>query len=426
MKVLHLSTYDIRGGAARSAFRFHQGMLTSGIESHMLVRSKWGHGTNVHAFSNLDSVHSRIRRRFEYWLLQQRLKKHIKPTHCGYDPFTVDLTNCGIKCAEDFDILNLHWVSGFVNPSQFFQTNQKIPIVWRFSDLNPMTGGCHYDSGCGKYLERCRRCPQLASSSEKDISYEIWERKRKTFRSLPIENLFLVAQSNWMAEQMQCSPLFGRFPVKVIANGVDTDVYRPTARPGLRTALGIPEGDNVVLFVATSTKSRRKGFSVLLEALSQIDKNFWLLSVGGDEPLGLQRHRHLWLGKIDNDHVLSAVYNAADIFVLPSLQDNLPNTALEAFACGTPVVGFNSGGISDIVEQGVSGYLVATRDIKGLVESVEVLLRDRVALHAMRKACRKRAVEDFNLPTQVGIFKEFYEEIFSNRESLNVKHNKRY
>ncbi len=415
MKVLHLSTYDIRGGAARSAFRFHQGMLTSGIESHMLVRSKWGHGANVHAFSNVDSVSSRIRRRFVYWLLQQRFQKQVKQAPRGFDPFTIDLTDCGIKCAGDVDIINLHWVAGFVNPALFFQMNPTVPIVWRFSDLNPMTGGCHYDSGCGKYLERCRQCPQLGSSSEEDISYEIWERKRKAFARIPVGNLFLVAQSNWMAEQMRRSPLFGRFPVRVIANGVDTEVYRPTARPGLRTALGIPEEDNVVLFVATSTKTRRKGFSVLLEALSQVDKNVWLLSVGGDEPLGLQRHRHIWLGKIDNDHVLSAVYNAADIFVLPSLQDNLPNTALEAFACGTPVVGFNSGGISDIVEQGVTGRLVATRDISGLVESIGVLLRDRVELDAMRKACRKRAVEGFHLATQVGIFKEFYGKILNER-----------
>ena len=423
MKVFHLSTYDIRGGAARSAYRFHQGMLANGIESHMLVRSKWGHGANVHTFSNVDSVFCRIRRRIVYWLMQQRFRKQVKLAPLGFDPFTIDLTDCGIKCTDDVDIINLHWVAGFVSPSLFFQMNPIVPIVWRFSDLNPITGGCHYDSGCGRYLERCRQCPQLGSSSANDISSEIWERKRKAFDRIPKRNLYLVAQSNWMAEQMRRSPLVGRFPVTVIPNGIDTEVYRPTARPGLRTSLGIPDEDDVILFVATSTKTRRKGFSVLLEALSQVDKTVWLLSVGGDEPLGLQRHRHIWLGGLDNNYMLSAVYNAADIFVLPSLQDNLPNTGLEALACGTPIVGFNSGGISDIVEQGVTGRLVATGDINGLVESIGALFRDRVVLNAMRTACRARAVEKFNLTTQVGLFKEFYKKILNERASFENKHN---
>lgn len=423
MKILHLSTYDIRGGGARSAYRIHQGMLENGIDSHMLVRSKLGNDENVHAFFNVDSVSCRVKRRFVYWLLKQRFQKQVKYAPLGFDPFSIDLTDCGIKCADDVDIINLHWVAGFVNPTFFFQVNPTVPIVWRFSDLNPITGGCHYDSGCGKYLERCQQCPQLGSSSANDISSEIWERKRNAFSRIPEGNLNLVAQSNWMAEQMRRSPLVGRFPVKVIPNGVDTEVYRPTARPGLRTSLGIPEGDDVILFVATSTKTRRKGFSVLREALSQVDKNIWLLSVGGDEPLGIQRHRHIWLGKLENNHMLSAVYNAADIFVLPSLQDNLPNTAIEAFACGTPVVGFNSGGISDIIEQGVTGMLVSTGDINGLAESIGALLRDRVVLSAMRTACRERAVEKFHLSTQVGLFKELYRKILNERASFDSKSN---
>lgn len=423
MKVLHLSTYDIRGGAARSAYRLHQGMLASGIESQMLVRSKLAQDSLVHAFSNVDSILRRIRRRLVLLLLKQRLKKQIKYESLSFDLFTVDLTECGIKCFSDIDIINLHWVAGFVNPAVFFQMNPSVPVVWRFSDLNPITGGCHYDSGCGKYLERCRYCPQLGCSSANDISSEIWDRKRKAFDRIPEGNLHLVAQSKWMAEQMRRSPLVGRFPVTLIANGIDTEIYRPIARPGLRTFLGIPEDDDVILFVATSTKTRRKGFSTLLKALSHVDKKIWLLSVGGDEPAGLKNHRHIWLGKQDNNYILSAVYNSADIFVLPSLQDNLPNTAIEAIACGTPVVGFDSGGVSDIVEDGVTGKLVATGDIKGLADSISALLRDRGELNAMRKACRKRAVGKFHLATQVGLFKDLYTQILNERAGFHKRRN---
>lgn len=419
MKVLHLSTFDIRGGAARSAYRFHQGMLASGIDSQILVRSKWGQDSHVHTFSNVDSLSSRIKRRFSHLILQQRFQKQIKHAPVGFDSFSVDLTDCGIKCDADIDIINLHWVAGFVNPITFFQMNSKVPIVWRFSDLNPITGGCHYDSGCGRYLKECYQCPQLGSTSVNDISSEIWRRKRKAFEWIPEGHFHLVAQSNWMAEQMRRSPLVGRFPVTVIGNGIDTDVYRSTPRPGLRTSLGIAEDEQVLLFVATSTQTRRKGLALLLDALANLDKKVKLLSVGGNKPVEHIGDRHIWLGKVDNDYMLSAIYNIADLFVLPSLQDNLPNTAIEALACGTPVVGFDSGGLSDIVEPGVTGELVPTGDVSALAEAISTMLKDKETLKGMRAVCRENALDKFHLPTQVGRLTDLYRKILDDRKTKN-------
>lgn len=417
MKVLHLSTFDIRGGAARSAYRFHQGMLRAGIDSQMLVRSKWGQDSQVHAFSNIDSLFSRIIRRSAYLLLQQKFKRQIKHAAAGFDPFSIDLTECGVKCDIDVDIINLHWVAGFVNPSVFFQMNPITPIVWRFSDLNPITGGCHYDSGCGRYLKGCNNCPQLGSSLDNDISSGIWKRKRRAFEHIPEKSFHLVAQSNWMAEQMRQSPIVGRFPITVIANGIDTEVYRPTPRPGLRTSLGIEEDEQVLLFVATSTQTRRKGLALLLDALGKLDKKIKLLSVGGNNPGGQAGDRHIWLGKIDNDHMLSAIYNIADLFIQPSLQDNLPNTAIEALACGTPVVGFESGGLCDIVEHGVTGRLVPTGDVSALVGAISRTLEDKDTLKRMRAVCRDKAVTKFDLPTQVGQLTDLYRQIIDTHKT---------
>jgi glycosyltransferase involved in cell wall biosynthesis len=422
MKILHLSTFDVRGGAARSAYRLHHGMLAAGIESRMLVRSKWGLDTDVTAFTNTDFIFNRLFRYVLQVVLNARvksLKQKVKP---GFDPFSIDRTRELIKCGKDIDIINLHWVTGFVDPSNFFKANHTVPVVWRFSDLNPITGGCHYDSNCGKYLTECQMCPQLGSLSDRDISYEIWHRKKKAFDRIPLNGLHLVAQSTWMAEQMKKSPLVGRFPVTVIANGVDADIYRPLPRPGLRSSLGISDNDFVILFVANSTSTKRKGLSLLIDALEQIDLRLWLLSVGDNEPLMKMKHKHIWLGKVDSDIILSAIYNTADIYALPSLQDNLPNTAIESLLCGTPVVGFDSGGLCDIVESGLTGSVVSIGcGATALAEAIGSLAKDRQTLKSMRVVCREQAVKKFHLTTQVGLFKNLYNRILSMHMSPKNK-----
>lgn len=418
MKVLHLNTHDTKGGAARSMYRLHTGMVAAGIDSRILVRSKWSQDERVASFANSDSLLNRIFRRVRYSLLEHRVVRLKAKAPKGSDLFSIDQTDCLITCENRADIINLHWVAGFVDVSTFFRMNRSTPIVWRFSDLNPITGGCHYDGGCGKYLNFCENCPQLGPVSCCDPVARVWKRKQKAFDDVLPGGLHLVAQSSWMAEQMKQSPLVGRFPVTVIANGIDTDIYRPASRYGLRSSLGIADDEQVLLFVAGSTQTKRKGLPLLLDALSRIDDKVWLVSVGGNRPAGGRKHeKHIWLGKVESDKLLAAIYTSADLFVLPSLQDNLPNTAIEAMACGTPVVGFDSGGLCDIVDSGVTGRLVPAGNVSALADIINTMLRDRATLKGMRAVCRKNAVDMFYLPRQVRRLTDFYHQILDDRKT---------
>ncbi len=383
----------------------------------MLVRSKWSKNARVTAFSNNDNFSKRLARCFRLYWLKRQLATQTKVPPGASGPFSVDRTDCGIPSLASYDIVNLHWVAGFVDFNTFFVNNRDTSVVWRFSDLNPITGGCHYDAGCGKYLERCYRCPQLGSKVNEDISSGIWLRKQEAFKKHSVGNLHFVAQSNWMAGKMKMSPLVGHFPVTVIANGVDTDIFKPVAGFGLRSCLGIAEEDTVLLFVATSTHTERKGFSYLVKAIANLDSKVWILSVGNNEPTALNHQRHIWLGQIDNELLLTAVYNTANLFVLPSLQDNLPNTAIESIACGTPVVGFDSGGISDIVTSGGTGELVPRGDIKELSHAIKELVKDGARrAKSMRSACRAKALSDFHLPSQVRKFHDLYKNIIDGKK----------
>src|SRR5262249_14235139 len=169
-----------------------------------------------------------------------------------------------------------------------------------------------------------------------------------------------------------------------------------------------------VLFVADVVDNRRKGFSLLAQALTHcaasVDR-LWLLSVGHNPPKLKGEMRGSHLGYVDNDRFLSLAYSAADLFVIPSLQDNLPNTVMEAMACGTPVVGFDVGGIRDMVRDGITGSLVASGDLEGLQRSIVALLKSPDTRHKMSEQARQIALAEYPLLRQAQRYSELYEEL---------------
>jgi len=295
-----------------------------------------------------------------------------------------------------------------------------VPVVWRLSDMNAFTGGCHYDAGCGRWVSGCGSCPQLGSSSVGDLSQRVWRRKEATFRALEHDQLHIVALNGWMADSVRQSPLLRKFPVHIIPNGIDTEAYAPRDRAFARKVLGIPQQARVVLFVAMAASNKRKGFGLLLQALARMHElpNLFLLSIGkkvsGVDP----SLPHLAVGELSHDRLLSLVYSAADLFVIPSLQDNQPSTVLEALACGIPVVGFNTGGIAEMVRQDVTGALVPVGDVKGLQAALSSLLTDEPRRVALGAAARQLAWSDYRQEVQVRRYVELYTELYARHQRV--------
>ena len=241
----------------------------------------------------------------------------------------------------------------------------------------------------------------------------MWLRKQATYRNAIHEDrLHIVALSEWLGREAQRSRLLGEAPVHVIPNGLDHTTFRPRNEQKTRRGLGVPDGHNVVLFVAQSTTKHRKGFSLLAEALGALDvEDATILSVGSGEPSLSVNLPHVHAGRIEDDEALSRVYSLADIFVIPSRQDNLPNTVLESMACGTPVVGFNVGGIPDMVRPGETGRLAETGDVRSLRRAIESALENEGERNRRGRRCREVVEEEYTLKRQADQYATLYESI---------------
>ncbi len=413
MKVLHFSTSDQTGGAARAAFRLHRGLRVREVQSSMYVRSQQSVDEHVQKYQPARDLWTRIQRRWRREKIERSFARYSDTRPEGLEPFSDDRSPFGGRVVErcpEADVLHLHWISGFVDLPSFFR-HVSVPVVWTLHDMNPFTGGCHYDRGCGRFVDACGACPQLGSSAEDDLSRAIWRRKKEAFSAIPPEQLHVVATSRWMAEEARRSSLLDSFEVSRIPLGLDVDTFAPRDGEGLRRALGIPEEAKVLLFVAHSTENKRKGFGLLTEALKGIDErisDLFLLSVGGGHPDFPSSLEHLHLGHVDSDRLLSAVYSSADAFVIPSRQEAFGQTALESIACGTPVIGFDAGGIPDLVRPGETGVLAKTGDVKSLRAAIEKMFSDETRREKMETQARSVAVEEYALEVQAERYTELY------------------
>jgi glycosyltransferase involved in cell wall biosynthesis len=309
------------------------------------------------------------------------------------------------------DILNLHWIAEFIDYREFFrQLPIGLKVVWTMHDMNPFTGGCHYDAECHRYRQKCGMCPQLRSTSPNDFSAQVWSRKKEAFSMPAAKRIHLIAPSRWLADEARQSSLFSDFDVTVIPNGIDTDLFQPRDTRQAREQLKIPQESSVILFVAGRVGERRKGFSLLVEALQSFKDtpHLYFLAVGNGVTSFHFGPRVITLDYIDDENRLSLVYSAADVLVVPSLQDNLPNTALEALACGVPTVAFDVGGLRDIIREGQTGYLVPQADIHALRTAINAILQSKDQRARMAGECRKKALAEYRLDLQASRYAALY------------------
>ncbi len=419
MKVLHLSIIDRRNGAALAAYRLHRGLLQLGLDSTMFVAEIRNelHDPTVTRFMPPMDLPSRVRRHLRRLRIARNFARYRTSRPSDYEGFSDDRSPHGTDLLSQLpacDVINIHVMFNFVDYRAFFtRVPRHTPVVRTLHDMNFFTGGCHYDAGCGKYTERCGACPQLGSRKEGDLSRQIWERKRTALSAVEPGRLHIVTPSRWLANEARRSTLLRNFPITVIPNASDTEIFRPRDRRVAREILGIPEDALAILFVAEPLGRHHKGFVLLAQALDGLDNlsNLLLVSVGSGAPPVEVRVPHLRLGYVSDDRLLSVVYSASDLFVIPSKQDNSPQTVLEAMACGTPVVGFAVGGIPDMVHTGVTGLLVQSQDVTALRMAILELLRDPATKMEMAANCRRIAVEEYALEVQARRYAALYKSI---------------
>jgi glycosyltransferase involved in cell wall biosynthesis len=418
MNVLHLSTFDIDGGAARAAYRLHQGLIRSNVNSKMLVQEKSSDDRQVLApKSRLSQCSARSKVVFDAAPL--KLYRQRPPTMFSLQ-WLPDRTLTKIRQTNP-DIINLHWLnSGFLQ----IETLRKLqlPIVWTLHDMWPFTGGCHYSEACDRYIASCGACPQLNSHSSQDLSSWIWKRKQKAWKDL---NLTIVATTSWMAKSAQSSSLFQALPIECIPYGLDTDQYKPIPKNVARDLLGLPQDKYIILFGALQAASdQRKGFHLLQAALQNLCQMGWqekieLLVFGASEPensvdLGFKTR---YLGHLSDDLSLAIFYSSADVMVVPSIQEAFGQTALEALACATPVAAFKTTGLIDIVDHQQNGYLAEPFSPQDLAKGISWILENSERRHHLSRQAREKVEREFTLKIQADRYRQLFEKILT-RTSL--------
>jgi glycosyltransferase involved in cell wall biosynthesis len=414
LRITHLSTYDLQGGAALAAYRLHEGLRKAGHDSTFLVQYRDREKPGVVLFEPPIGLSTRVRRVTRRYFLGESRKLHY--SHRPQDGyfFNDDRSEHGgdvLRQVPPSDVLHLHWVTGLVDFGPFFaQLPGELPVAWTLHDMNPLTGGCHHAGACRKFCERCGACPQLGSSRREDFSTACWLRKQVAYEHLARNKVTLVTPSRWLASEVRQSALMARFPIQVIPYGLDTECFKPRDREIARDLLEIPPDAKVLLFIAHITNNQYKGGPLLVEAVSRlcgIPDLFVLMLGHGRWPSGCPVPGKS-LGFLTDDRLVSLAYNAANVLVLPTRMDNFPNTALEALACGIPVVAFDVGGVPEIVRDGCTGILVERGNSEALAEAIERVLSDSALQRQMSATCRRIAVEEYDLATQAARYVELY------------------
>lgn len=413
MKILHLSTYGSGGGAAIAALRIHKALLEKGVDSHFAALKELTVASRNETALN-HGLDEKVKNYLWHYFEKIPYLFYQRPVH---SPFSFNLINRiglnKIPTIEVADIVSLYWIGhGFLTPKQLKAI--KKPLVWRLSDKWAFTGGCHLSGECKRYEQKCGKCPQLQSSRELDITRYAWDRKYNSWKNL---DLTVVAPSKWLQSCAQDSSLFKEKKIVHIPTGIDENVFKPVDKKWARRVLNLKENSFIVLFGASNAlHSNYKGASYFTEIASKFKgMEIEFLLFGSSLPeAGLESISNVKvLGNLKDEIALSVIYNSADVFLAPYKDDNLPNTVLEAMACGTPCVAFNSGGISDIIEHKFNGYLTKENTREELVNGITWFMNDFNRHQLLSENARKKIIANFTKEMQVNRYIKLYKEILN-------------
>lgn len=370
MKILIVNTSERVGGAAIAANRLMEALRSQGVQVEMLVRDKT---SDSHAVTTTG----------RFWLMRLRFlwERLVIFFHLGLKRehlFEIDIANTGFDLTraaafKNADVIHLHWINqgmlSLKNIRRILESGK--PVVWTMHDMWPATAICHYALGCRRFTSRCGDCRLLPGHSDPDFSTTVWERKQKMLQG---KNIHFVACSRWLENEAKCSALLQGQLVTNIPNPIDIKLYHPADKTEAKRKLGLPTNRKLILFAAQRAVRAIKGMNYLIEACRLLETNLpvGLIILGGDGEVAANElpFPAYPQGYVSDEQRVAELYHAADVFVLPSLSDNLPNTIMEALACGTPCVGFNVGGIPEMIDHKKNGYVAQYKNAEDLSKGI--------------------------------------------------------
>lgn len=419
MKILIVNTYDL-GGAANSAIRLHQSLLKNNISSKLLLLHKTEE--IPYSFSYHSKVSNSLLSRVFYKLLSPFKHKNklssekekissLRPKGLEYYSLpesSFDITQHYLY--KEADVINLHWVADFLDWETFFVKNKK-PLVWTLHDQNPFLGGEHY-------IERFNGINDIGYPIERVYSDEETRQENKLilykYQILnKVELINIVTPSKWLANASLKSKLFNKFPHHVIPYGLSCEIFKTLDQFTCRKILNIDNDKIIVLFVADSIENNRKGYIFLEKAIESLPESYKSKisnCVIGQKIKKTYSVNTFDLGKIKDPRLMAIAYNAVDVFILPSLEDNLPNTIIESLMCGTPTISFNSGGISELVTDERFGYLCEEISVTSLKRKIMKFIDNKSSF--IKEDISKRTREKFDENRQAKAYIDLYKTLY--------------
>ena len=416
MRVLIVNTSERTGGAAVAASRLMEALNNNGVKAKMLVHDKETDRLTVAAVPGQKWMQFYfLWERFVVWLRLHFNRKHL---------FEVDIANCGADVTQlpefqEADVVHLHWINqGMLSLKGIRKIlNTGKPVVWTMHDIWPATAICHLTLDCRNFETQCAHCRLLpGNGSTNDLSTQIWKRKQQMLNDRQIT---FVTCSQWLAGEAQKSALLKGQRVVSIPNPIDTHIYTPKDKQQARQRVGLPTEGRIILFASQRVTNRNKGMGYLLEACRLLAEQYpekkediTVAILGGhaEEIEGQLPFRTCPLGYVNDEQRIVDIYNAADVFVLPSLSENLPNTIMEAMACGVPSVGFRIGGIPEEIDHQQNGYVADYCSSEDLARGIWWTLYE--ADHeAVRKACLQKVAHNYSQQSVANRYLEVYESL---------------
>ncbi len=429
MRTLQVNFMDYKGGAARAAHRLYTGLRRIGHTSKMLVRKKELSDSNILKVNTLDN-----KTRYDFTLGTQIQRFYINENRTDLSNSLFSIPYLGydisdLSVVENTDIINLHWLSFFITPNVIRKiVNKKKHIVWTLHDQWAFTGGCHYSAGCQRFKSECHNCPQIKNDPY-DISNHIFLDKYEVFKKLPIT---FITPSKWLRDLAKSSFLLSNKEIINIPNGIDTEKYFPINKESAKRTLDIPTDRVTMLFNAEYGDEKRKGFDYLLEVFNfcnsidsfkqlVTDNKILLLTLGNkNQYIDNLRIPYKSLGYIIDENKINLIYNAADIFILPSLEDNLPNTMLESMSCGTPVISFDVGGMPDLIKNNYSGWLIPKFDTIKMAKKIFELVINDTERKRVADNARRLIESECSLITQSKRYEDVYNDLIERTHNKSI------
>jgi glycosyltransferase involved in cell wall biosynthesis len=405
MKILILNTYD-QGGAGIAARRLQNALNQSGVQAKMLTAAAAGNRWPFYA----------ERLSFLPFERDKSVRFSFSPANFGKNILDHPLV-------READVLHLHWINqGFLSLEGIRRLSELgKPVVWTLHDMWAFTGGCHYSRGCNHFEQSCGNCPYLYKPSNNDLSHRIWSRKQRKYPP----GIQFVTCSEWLAGVARSSGLLKGYPaVTSVPNPIDVTVFsvlNENQKRNFWLSKGINSNAPILLFAAMNVSEERKGFRFLQEAMGLLksqhpDFQLEIVVIGKAQPelLAALPYPVHALGMIQDQGELARIYGASDVFVIPSLEDNLPNTVMESLSCGTPVAGFQTGGIPEMVGHLEQGFIAPQGDSQKLAEGIFWIL-EKADASVLRKQAREKVESHYANAIVAKQYCDIYQNLLNSR-----------